>query len=357
MIRALIEWHARVGRHDLPWQQERTPYRVWISEVMLQQTQVSTVVPYYERFIARFPDAKSLAAAPLDDVLHLWTGLGYYARARNLHRAAQHVCAQFGGELPRDFDRLMSLAGIGRSTAGAILALSFGAPFPILDGNAKRVLARFFGVAGSATDSATVKRLWQLAEQCTPRDEAATYTQAIMDLGAMVCVRRRPLCELCPLGKWCSARATGRQHEIPAARVTGERRRRKVFMLVAVRNDRSVLLERRPENGVWGGLWCLPEFTTLSSVRIFADQALMQPKLEPQALELLEHSFTHFDLLISPVLTRCNGAGRLLDEKESLWYNTEVPVRVGLPAPIKSLLDRLADPTLFDTPAAERLES
>jgi A/G-specific adenine glycosylase len=354
---ALIDWHGRRGRHDLPWQTERTPYRVWISEIMLQQTQVTTVIPYYERFIARFPDAQSLAAAPLDAVLHLWTGLGYYARARNLHRAAQRICADFDCGLPRDFDALVRLPGIGRSTAGAILALSCDEPFPILDGNAKRVLARFFGVTGSATDGATIKRLWQLAEQCTPRDGVATYTQAIMDLGATVCVRRRPLCELCPLGRSCNARATGRQREIPAARAAGVRRRRKVFMLVAVREDHSVLLERRPESGVWGGLWCLPEFTTLSSVKVFADQSLMKPHVEPQALEVMEHSFTHFDLVISPVLTRCSGAAGLMDENESLWYNTQAPARVGMPAPIKTLLDRLADPTLFDTPAAGRLES
>jgi A/G-specific adenine glycosylase len=357
VTRALIDWHARRGRHDLPWQKERTLYRVWISEIMLQQTQVTTVLPYYERFIARFPDVKSLAAAPLDDVLHLWTGLGYYARARNLHRAAQRICAEFGAALPPDFNALVSLPGIGRSTAGAILALSCDAPFPILDGNAKRVLARCFGVMGSAADSATTKRLWQLAERCTPRDGVATYTQAIMDLGATVCIRRRPLCELCPLGKWCNARATGRQHEIPSARIAAVRRRRKVFMLVAVREDHSVLLERRPESGIWGGLWCLPEFTTLSSVKIFADQSLMKPHVEAQALERMEHSFTHFDLLISPVLTRCSGAAGLMDEKERLWYNTQAPARVGMPAPIKTLLDRLADPTLFDTLAARGLES
>ncbi len=207
---ALINWHARRGRHDLPWQKERSLYRVWISEIMLQQTQVITVIPYYERFIARFPDVQSLAAAGIDEVLHLWTGLGYYARARNLHRAAQRICADFGGQLPSGFDALVSLPGIGRSTAGAILALSCGAPFPILDGNAKRVLARFFGVTGAPNDTVLTKRLWQLAERCTPRENVAVYTQAIMDLGATVCVRRKPLCDLCPLGKWCSARASGR---------------------------------------------------------------------------------------------------------------------------------------------------
>ena len=354
---ALIDWHARRGRHDLPWQKERTPYRVWISEIMLQQTQVATVVPYYERFIERFPEVASLAAASIDDVLHLWTGLGYYARARNLHRAAQRICADFGGELPSRFDALVNLPGIGRSTAGAILALSFGEPFPILDGNAKRVLARFFGVVGPPNDAAMTKRLWQLAERCTPSAQAATYTQSIMDLGATVCVRRKPLCDCCPLQRWCIARATGRQHEIPAPRATGARRRRKVFMLVAVREDHSILLERRPDTGIWGGLWCLPEFNSFSSARVFAAQSLKRPQVEAHALETMQHSFTHFDLVIAPVLTHCSGAAGIMDETQSLWYNSREPARVGMPAPIKSLLDRLAHPTLFDAPAPGRLES
>jgi A/G-specific adenine glycosylase len=349
---ALIEWHARRGRHDLPWQKERTPYRVWISEIMLQQTQVTTVIPYYERFIKRFPDVVTLAEAPIDDVLHLWTGLGYYARARNLHHAAIRIWAEFRGEVPRSFAALVTLSGIGRSTAGAILALSYDDPFAILDGNVKRVLARYFGVAGPSTDAATTKRLWKLAECCTPREHVAVYTQAIMDLGATVCVRRKPLCDFCPLSEWCVARRTGRQHEIPAPRPTRARRSRQVFMLVAVREDRAVLLERRPESGVWGGLWCLPEFDTLSAAKVFADQSLRRTRGEPYALESMQHSFTHFDLVISPLLTRCSGPSGVMDDGQSLWYNTRAPVRIGMPAPIKTLLDRLADPTLFDTPVA-----
>ncbi len=349
---ALIEWHARRGRHDLPWQADRTAYRVWISEIMLQQTQVATVIPYYERFIARFPDVAALAQAPIDDVLHLWTGLGYYARGRNLHRAAVRILSEFRGEFPKSFAALVTLPGIGRSTAGAILALSCGEPFAILDGNVKRVLARYFAVAGPSTDGATTKRLWQLAERCTPREEVAVYTQAIMDLGATVCVRRKPLCALCPLSEWCVARRTGRQHEIPAPRpARAVRRTRQVFMLVAVRDDHAVLLERRPESGVWGGLWCLPEFDTLSAARIFADQSLQRVSGEPRALEAVQHSFTHFDLVISPLLAHCSGPAGLMDEGQRLWYNAHEPARVGMPAPIRNLLDRLADPTLFDRPA------
>jgi A/G-specific adenine glycosylase len=348
----LIAWHARRGRHDLPWQKERTPYRVWISEIMLQQTQVATVIPYYERFIARFPDVATLSAAPIDDVLHLWTGLGYYARARNLHRAARKICTDYDGEFPRNFAQLVTLPGVGRSTAGAILALSCGEPFAILDGNVKRVLARFFGVIGPAAGAAMTERLWQLAERCTPQKDVAIYTQAIMDLGATVCVRRKPLCAFCPLSEWCIARQAGCQEEIPAPRPTRARRSRQVFMLVAVREDHAVLLERRPESGVWGGLWCLPEFDTLMAARNFADQSLRRTLDEPQALEVMQHSFTHFDLEISPLLTRCTGPSGVMDESQSLWYNTHEPARIGMPAPIKTLLDRLADPTLFDAPAA-----
>jgi A/G-specific adenine glycosylase len=348
---ALIRWHLEHGRHDLPWQKEPTPYRVWVSEIMLQQTQVATVIPYYERFIARFPDVVTLAEAPIDDVLHLWTGLGYYARARNLHRTATRIREEFGGEFPLKFAELVALPGIGRSTAGAILALSRGEPYAILDGNAKRVLARYFGVPGSSADRVTTERLWHLAERCTPQSDVAAYTQAIMDLGATVCVRRKPLCEFCPLRAGCFARRTGRQHEIPAPRPVRTRRTRQVFMLVAVREDRAVLLERRPESGVWGGLWCLPEFETLSAARIFADQSLRHAQAEPYVLDIMEHSFTHFDLVISPLLAHCSGPALAMDDGQSLWYNSHEPARIGLPAPIKTLLDRLADPTLFDAPA------
>jgi A/G-specific adenine glycosylase len=352
LTHALIDWHARRGRHDLPWQKDRSPYRVWVSEIMLQQTQVATVIPYYERFISRFPDVATLAAARIDDVLHHWTGLGYYARGRNLHRAAVYIRDELGGAFPDSIAELLMLPGIGRSTAGAILALSRDESHPILDGNVKRVLARYFAVPGESTDRTTIERLWQLAERCTPQEHAAVYTQAIMDLGATVCVRRKPLCGFCPLSEGCLARKSGRQNEIPAPRPTRVRRTRQVFMLVAVRDDRAVLLERRPESGVWGGLWCLPEFDTLSAARVYADQSLARLRGEPEALARMHHSFTHFDLIISPLLTRCSGPAGAMDDGQSLWYNTHAPARIGVPAPIKSLLDRLADPTLFDMLAA-----
>src|SRR5258708_5246393 len=248
---ALLVWHEQQGRHDLPWQSDRTAYRVWVSEIMLQQTQVATVIPYYTRFMQRFPDVRALADAPIDDVLHLWTGLGYYARARNMHRSAVLVRDEFGGEFPDTFEAVASLPGIGRSTAGAILALSQGQRFPILDGNVKRVLSRYFGVEGSALERAVSDRLWQLADACTPAEGVDVYTQAIMDLGATVCTRRKPLCTYCPLAEECFAKATGRQSELPTPRAAkGARRSREICMLVAMRNDGHVLLGRRPETGI-----------------------------------------------------------------------------------------------------------
>jgi A/G-specific adenine glycosylase len=342
---ALLDWHF--GRHDLPWQHERTPYRVWISEIMLQQTQVATVIPYYQRFVERFPDVRALAEAPLDEVLHLWSGLGYYARARNLQRAAIRIRDEFGGEFPLAFADVASLPGIGRSTAGAILALARGERFAILDGNVRRVLARYFGVAGTRADRRGEKRLWELSERCTPQARVADYTQAIMDLGATVCVRHRPLCTHCPLAEGCFARRTGRQHEFPAPRRTQARAARRVFMVVALEESGGVLLERRPESGVWGGLWCLPEFSTATAAAAFIRNSLGEA-MPPQPLAALEHAFTHFDLTITPLLVRCAAPAAAVQEQGGLWYNIREPARIGLPAPISALLARLAGESLFD---------
>lgn len=345
---ALLEWHARHGRHDLPWQHDRTPYRVWVSEIMLQQTQVSTVIPYYQRFMERFPNVRALADAPIDDVLHLWAGLGYYARGRNLHRAAVLIRDERGGEFPREFEQVAELPGIGRSTAGAILALSTDQRYPILDGNVKRVLSRYFGIEGDPSDRSTLERLWQLADQSTPQQQVSVYTQAIMDLGATVCTRRKPLCAYCPLSAECFARRTGRQDELPTPRTARARKSRHVYMLVAVGKNDAVFLERRPETGVWGGLWCLPEFDTESAAQVHAQTTLTDAKAKLQKLGKVEHAFTHFDLVITPLLVQCSGAASLMDSSQSVWYNPRDPVRIGLPAPIKTLLDRLSDRTLFD---------
>jgi A/G-specific adenine glycosylase len=350
---SLIDWHARHGRHDLPWQRRRTPYRVWVSEIMLQQTQVATVIPYYERFLERFPTVRALAAAPLDEVLHLWSGLGYYARARNLHRAAVRIAEQHGGRFPTSFEAVAELPGIGRSTAGAILALSRGERFPILDGNVRRVLSRYFAVAGSVTSPAVLETLWALSEECTPAEQVDVYTQAVMDLGATVCVRRNPSCESCPLADTCIARRSGRQHELPAPKPARQRRRREVFMLAAVREDGGVLLERRPESGIWGGLWCLPQFTSAAEAAYYAEQLLLGVSARPRPLERLEHAFTHFDLIITPLLAHCRGSGSAPEADRHLWYRPDDPAKLGLPTPIRLLLGRLAGATpmqaqLFD---------
>ena len=335
----LLTWHRMHGRHDLPWQRQPTPYRVWVSEVMLQQTQVQTVLGYYARFMQRFPDVQSLAAAPLDDVLHLWAGLGYYQRARNLQRAAQRVVADHGGELPDSLDTLCTLPGIGRSTAAAILALSADRRETILDGNVKRVLARYFAVEGPTSQRVVERELWRLAEFCTPQAEAARYTQAIMDLGAMVCVHPRPLCSECPLRTGCRAQREGRTQELPHKRARLARRERQVVMLVARREDGSVLLHRRPPQGIWGGLWCLPEFESLDQAQGFGVAQLREPRLEPTTRELVHHAFTHFDLDIAPLVADCGGSAAVMDGGDVLWYNPAAPARVGLPAPVQRIIE------------------
>jgi A/G-specific adenine glycosylase len=342
---AVIAWHAHAGRHHLPWQDKRTPYRVWVSEIMLQQTQVTTVSPYYQRFMARFPDVRSLADAPPDEVLHLWSGLGYYARARNLHRTAILIRDNFAGEFPHEFAEVAALPGIGRSTAGAILALSHGARFPILDGNVRRVLSRYFGVATPQGERATLERLWQISEACTPTMQLAEYTQAIMDLGATVCVRRAPLCAECPLSPNCVARQTQRQHELPVSRRATARPTRRAVMVVAVNAGGSVLLERRPDRGVWGGLWSLPQFDTDDAARAYISQSLPPARSEPRTLGNVEHVFTHFNLVMVPLLVRCADEASVMEEGSTLWYNLRQPARVGLPAPIRTLLQRVAEET------------
>lgn len=335
---ALIAWHAHAGRHDLPWQQQISAYRVWVSEVMLQQTQVATVIPYFERFMAQFPDIATLARAPLDAVLHLWSGLGYYSRARNLHRAAQRVVAEFAGELPTALETLQSLPGIGRSTAGAILALTYGKPWPILDGNVRRVLARYFALHGAPGVAAIERQFWALAEACTPQREIAVYTQAIMDLGATVCVRRQPLCILCPLQGDCAAHLTGQEHMLPTPRARAARPVRQVIMLLARRSDGAVLLERRPEQGIWGGLWCLPEFQSDEDARAFGAQRLLHSAFESGFRATVRHAFTHFELEISPLIAQCEGFAGVRDSPSSLWFDPAHPADVGLPAPVSALL-------------------
>jgi A/G-specific adenine glycosylase len=316
---------------------------VWVSEIMLQQTQVATVERYYDRFVTAFPDPVALADAELDQVLHLWSGLGYYARARNLHRAAIAVRDRHGGELPADYDALLALPGIGRSTAGAILALALNRRFPILDGNAKRVLARVFGVEGWAGATSVASTLWAHAEACTPAAEPARYTQAIMDLGATVCTRRRPACDQCPLAQSCVARASGRVDRIPASRPKRDRPRRATTLLL-VRCGESVLLEQRPAAGIWGGLWGFPEIGGVDAAEAWCRERLGQSPQSRAVGDVVAHGFTHFDLDMTPVVVRVTeAAAGVMDGAGWLWYNLRKPARIGLAAPVTRLLAALGD--------------
>jgi A/G-specific adenine glycosylase len=335
---ALLDWFDVAGRKDLPWQRDPTPYRVWVSEIMLQQTQVGTVVAYFESFMRRFPDIPTLAAAPLDEVLHLWSGLGYYARARNLQRAAQILVERHDGRLPGSIDDMIALPGIGRSTAGAILALSRGERHPILDGNVKRVLARQFGVDGQAGDPEVARRLWALADACTPSERVAEYTQAIMDLGATVCTRANPACLLCPVSPGCIARREHRQSQLPGARPKRPRPQREVWAVFARRGMHELLLERRPPQGIWGGLWGLPEFPTRAHAIQWSRERLLDPA-PAETGPALRHTFSHFELTMHTLVVRCTGLPTAVrDDDRYVWYDMQNPQRLGLPKPIATLI-------------------
>ena len=340
----LIGWHARHGRKDLPWQRDPTPYRVWVSEIMLQQTQVGVVIGYYERFMTRFSTLADLADAPLDDVLALWSGLGYYSRARNLHRAAVIVRDRHDGEMPRDADALVDLPGIGRSTAGAILALSHGDRHPILDGNVKRVLCRYHGIEGWPGQGAIERTLWTLAERHTPHEQVAAYTQAIMDLGATLCVRSRPLCSICPVAEHCVARREGTQGRLPAPRPRREVPHRRTAFLVLRDRSGALLLERRPPSGIWGGLWCFPECDVAADVEAACRARFGVRPSAVTALAPIAHGFTHFKLDVHPILVEIDSgcADAVADSGERGWYPPGAAAKLGLAAPVKRLIEQLA---------------
>lgn len=347
---ALLAWFDTCGRKDLPWQRDRTSYRVWVSEIMLQQTQVATVIPYYERFMQRFPNVQALAAAPIDEVLHLWTGLGYYARARNLHRAAQRVAADHDGEFPRTLGGMQALPGIGRSTAGAILAISQLQRHPILDGNVKRVLARYFGIRGFPGEQKVERELWLLADACTPQQRVDHYSQAIMDLGATVCVRSRPLCPACPLHRHCVARIDGLQVELPTRKAKKARPQRAAHALITVNASGAVLLERRPPTGIWGGLWTFPQFDDEAAAHEAATVWRLAgegrgERLLPALTRLppYRHSFTHYDLTLHPLLIRVAAAPpAVAADDRYVWYDPRQPARIGLAKPAVELIRSLA---------------
>ena len=339
---AVLGWYDQFGRKDLPWQQEITPYRVWVSEIMLQQTQVSSVLDYFPRFIAALPSVEALAAASEDEVLHLWTGLGYYSRARNLQKTARIVVAGHGGEFPRTVEQLTSLPGIGRSTAGAIAALSMGLRAPILDGNVKRVLARYMACAGYPGDSRVAAQLWEAAERFTPEQRVNHYTQAMMDLGATLCTRSKPGCARCPLHKGCKAYQTGQQAAFPGRKPRKVLPQKATLMPLLANSEHAVLLYRRPSSGLWGGLWSLPELDDLEGLA----QLTLQHNLETgTAVQLadLGHSFSPFHLTIQPWLIPVTRIGSSVAEADWLWYKLAQPPRLGLAAPVKKLLKRASD--------------
>ena len=340
----LLGWFDAHGRKNLPWQKDPTPYRVWVSEVMLQQTQVATVIPYYERFMARFPAVETLADSSEDEVLHLWTGLGYYARARNLRACAQAIVAHHGGDFPVELEAVMALPGIGRSTAGAILALSRGAHHSILDGNVKRVLSRVFGIAGDPSSAGVIATLWAKADACTPADRVGAYTQAVMDLGATVCTRSRPACTVCPMNGSCVAAREGRQAELPGRKQRRERKAREATLLIVemgAGESRAILVERRPAPGIWGGLWSPPQFESEGAALDWCRREIGEPQAEALRLVPIDHAFTHFDLRLNPIRVRCTPMAQVRDGDDRLWYSLEAPPRVGLPQPIRQLFDRL----------------
>lgn len=339
----VLAWYDHHGRHDLPWQQPATPYRVWISEIMLQQTRVETVRPYFDRFMQRFPDVATLAAAGVDEVLEYWAGLGYYARARNLHRAAQCMVAEHGGAVPDDFDALIALPGIGRSTAGAILSLVCGQRHAILDGNVKRVLARHVGLTEWPGGTQAQKRLWREAEARTPAERVAAYNQAMMDLGATVCLRR-PLCHACPVSADCRSHLDGATDTIPAPKPKRSVPRRETVALVLQRpSDGAILLKRRPPTGIWGGLWSLPEFD--DEQRLAQWLAARVGDVDAETLRAVEHAFTHFRLRIHPRRVLAEPPPMIADDEGHGWYGADAAPG-GLPAPIRRLADRLVGSTL-----------
>jgi A/G-specific adenine glycosylase len=333
----IIQWQHSYGRHELPWQNTRDPYRIWASEIMLQQTQVSAVIPYYQRFIARFPDVQTLAAADEEDVLTYWSGLGYYARGRNLHQAGRLIVERHAGVFPREFEAVLALPGVGRSTAAAICVFAFGQRRAILDGNVRRVLARHAGIGGYPGDKRVQDQLWQHAESVLPDSGVEAYTQGLMDLGAGPCSRINPDCAACPVDESCIARRDGLTAQLPGPRPTRTLPQRETHMLILMSRG-EVLLEKRPASGIWGGLWSFPE---AAEDRIEA--AALRYGARPDRLRrltLVDHAFTHFKLRIRPVLAQVADPPGIR-EPGLLWLTVEDALGAAVPAPVKRILGEL----------------
>jgi A/G-specific adenine glycosylase len=342
---AVVAWQKRHGRHTLPWQNTRDAYRIWLSEIMLQQTQVAAVIPYYQRFMMRFPDVASLAAAPAEDVMAHWSGLGYYSRARNLHRCAQQIVQQYGGIFPSDPDLLAELPGIGRSTAAAVAAFAYGTRAAILDGNVKRVFCRVFGIDGFPGAKPVEDRLWQHAVALLPARDVEAYTQGLMDLGATVCTRSKPSCGVCPLAQRCVALASDRVHALPVPKPRKTIPERHTSMLVIVDRD-HVLLEQRPDMGIWGGLLSLPEIgqVTAATAPIQVEEAIVLAAApfgvaaSCERLKPFSHGFTHFKLHVAPWRVTLARRLELAGQTKHVWYGVDRLPEAPLPAPVKKLL-------------------
>jgi A/G-specific adenine glycosylase len=350
---ALIDWQKQHGRHQLPWQRTRDAYRIWLSEIMLQQTQVATVIPYYARFLKRFPDVAALAAAPVEEVMAHWSGLGYYTRARNLHRCAQQIVDHHAGTFPKDPDTLASLPGIGKSTAAAIAAFAYGARAAIMDGNVKRVFCRVFGIEGFPGQAAVEKHLWQRAAALLPARDIEAYTQGLMDLGATVCTRTRPACERCPMQARCIAHAGGRTAELPARKPKKAIPEKSTIMLVVI-HDGDILMEQRPPKGIWGGLLSLPELDRLSTAKVgddFSAQLALAlssfGEIESvQTLAGFIHGFTHYRLSVAPVQVRLQERHLMAAQSDYQWRALEDISSAALPAPVRKLLATLSTHSL-----------
>ena len=351
----ILVWYDRYGRKNLPWQQDINPYRVWVSEIMLQQTQVKTVIPYFNKFMAAFPDVQALANAEQDAVLKHWSGLGYYARARNMHKAAKLVCDEFAGQFPSDIETMQTLSGVGRSTAAAILSIANNQKQAILDGNVKRVISRVFAIEGWAGKSVVLKKMWEVVEQLVPEKRNADYTQAIMDLGATVCTRSKPQCEKCPFKADCLAYQQQTIENYPGKKPKKSLPERYALMLIIQDKDKAVFMQKRPPVGIWGGLWCFPQFKKeadaeewLQSYFLLNSQEVLS-KGETQAQ--LIHVFSHFRLTIQPIILQLDKIlnnhlktpmkERVMETDDSLWYNIETEFNGGLASPVQTLLNKL----------------
>lgn len=328
----VLDWYKAHGRKDLPWQLNTTPYTVWISEIMLQQTQVSTVIGYYQKFIKRFPTLFSLALAQEDEVLHLWTGLGYYARARNIHKAAKIIMSKksenLSGKFPDNLTDLQTLPGIGRSTAGAILSFGFNQRGVILDGNVRRVLSRYHAIESYNNGD----KLWEIAELLTPPKASKNYTQAMMDLGSMICTRTKPKCGECPLKNSCLSNLRGEQLLYPGKKPSKTLPIKKVIFLILKDSQGKVLLEKRASGGIWGGLWSLPELANKQEIR----KNLTEKPKKTQIFREIRHTFSHFYLDILPIEVKIRDKKSYLGEGK--WYDLEKPHKIGLAAPVKKIL-------------------